>query len=88
MSICTYDFYGLTLDVEFDYRVGCEAKIYGPAEECYPAEDAEIEVTGISCKGEALETNDLYMRIGGNYFWIDTIISDYICENIETILGE
>ena len=69
-----------------DYRVGCAAKIYGPAEDCYPAEDAEVDVTGISCKGEELETNDLYICIGGNYFWLDTIISDYICENIENML--
>lgn len=30
--------------VEYTYSGGCEAQTYGPAENCYPAEPAEIEI--------------------------------------------
>ena len=33
-----------TAQVEFEYRAGYPAKLYGPPENCYPAEDEEITI--------------------------------------------
>jgi hypothetical protein len=37
---------GIEIDVvvEYEYRPGCEAQTYGPAENCYPAEAAEVDI--------------------------------------------
>ena len=32
------------ITVEFAIRGGCEAQVYGPAENCYPAEAPEIQI--------------------------------------------
>jgi hypothetical protein len=41
---------GIEIDVrvEYDYRPGCEAQTYGPAENCHPGEPAEVEITEVT----------------------------------------
>jgi hypothetical protein len=42
---------GLELDVKFNYTPGREAKLDGPWETSYPAEDVEVEVLFVEVNG-------------------------------------
>ena len=82
MSEITYIFAGnIALDVEFNYTPVAAPCISGLPEDCYPAEDDEIEITGITCNGADIETDDLYIMDNGEPVWIDTLIEDFISTN-------
>jgi hypothetical protein len=87
MDTVKYDFCGIELLVEFNYTAGVEAYVSGLPENCYPAEDAECELESITSCGNEVETDDIYMSVKGQSVWLNTIICDYICENITDILG-
>ena len=85
MSEITYIFAGnIALDVEFNYTPGVPAYVSGLPEDCYPSEDEEIEITGITCNGADIETDDLYIMDNGEPVWIDTLIEDFISTSRET----
>jgi hypothetical protein len=65
--------------VEFDYTVtygGCAARTYGPAEDCYPAEDMEYVIDGI----------DLYIDEGDKLKYVS--IPDWLYEILHEMLME
>lgn len=45
----------LVINVEFDATPFVPAQTYGPAENCYPAEGGEIEITAVFHNGVALD---------------------------------
>jgi hypothetical protein len=55
----------LEFDVEADYTPGRPAQLYGPAENCYPEEPAEVHITklttptGIDVSVDALDADQL-----------------------------
>ena len=52
-SISTqFEWAGLTLDIDFEFTQGAPAKLYGPPEDCYPAEPNEIDRMDITIHGE------------------------------------
>ena len=89
MNEVTYIFAGnIELDVEFTYVGGIPAKIDALPEDCYPAEDEEIEIQSITCNGESVETDDLYLSIKGEMVWIDEDIKEFISTNREQWMDE
>lgn len=81
-------FGGIVLDVDFDYAAGRPAVINAPAEDCYPAEDANVNINSVSCGDERMEIDDIGLFIDGEYTCLDTVIEDYICENASELIGE
>ena len=77
---------GIELDIMFTYSAGKAAKTNAPAEDCYPAEDAECEILEITCKGFDFEIDDIGLSIDGEFTTLDIVITDYIIDNIGDIL--
>lgn len=42
---------GQLFDVEFDFTRGCSAKLDAAPEDCYPAEDDEVEIIELTFSG-------------------------------------
>jgi hypothetical protein len=42
---------GLTLEAEIDYTPGQRGRTSGPWEDCYPDEDAELDILALACDG-------------------------------------
>ena len=77
---------GIELDIVFTYTAGRAAITNAPAEDCYPAEDAECEILEVTSNGVDYEIDDIAIRIGGEFTSLDVVLKDYIIENIEDIL--
>jgi hypothetical protein len=54
----------IEIRITYEYTPGCPAQTYGPADNCYPAEAAEIEVIEImnTDTGEKIEYHDLSLE--------------------------
>ena len=85
MCECKYDFNGIELHIEFDYQPADPGKFNGPWEDSWPAEDEVIDITGITCNGKDFETDDVYIRNGKEYTWLDTAIQDFISTSREGV---
>ena len=48
--------------VEFEYRAGYPAKLYGPPENCYPAEDEEITILRAYVNGMWVDALDCFSQ--------------------------
>ena len=46
------------IEVAYTYSPGCEAQIHGPAENCYPAEPAEVEIYAAFTENAEVELSD------------------------------
>ena len=66
----------IDVKVAYDFRPGCAAQTYGPAERCYPAEDLEID--GI----ELLEVGGK-PRPWGFHWWSDSHFAELVAEKLE-----
>lgn len=85
----TYIFAGnIELDVKFTYQGAAPAVIHAPAEDCYPAQDEEIEIQSITCNGLHIETDDIYLEVRGEMVWIDEDIKEFISTNREEWMDE
>ncbi len=83
MNEVSYYFCGIELDVEFIYYGGCQAQISGPPEDCYPAEDATVDIDSVTCNGEPVDTDDIYQGSGDKAESLDDLIEQFIIENTE-----
>jgi hypothetical protein len=59
-----FEWQGLTLDVDFEFNQGAPAQLYGPPENCYPAEGDEITRMDITVGDEDFD-------VGGIEYWED-----------------
>ena len=88
MDTIKYDFSGIELLVEFEYYGGCDAVIDRLPEDCYPAEDATVDLESITSQGSDVETDDIYVGQGDKQQTLSDCIIDYIIENANDILGD
>jgi len=79
----SYEYQGVPINI-INFYGGCDAKISGPPEDCYPAEDAEIEWkwdTGDDAINKLL--NNLIADNGKYYAIIDQNLFDQVIENAQ-----
>jgi hypothetical protein len=86
----SFNFLGEDFLAEIEYRVthwGCDAKTYGPPEDCYPAEASEWEVESIAIWWDIPgkdypmhETTGALFNVLAKYF--SSMIEEAISENL------
>jgi hypothetical protein len=85
MYTCTYDLKGVELGVSFTYTMGKPAVLYAPAEDCYPAEDAEACIEYVHSGNTLVDIDDIYVGVGGDVIPLLHAITDYILDNIDEL---
>ena len=73
----------IELEVEFNYTPSSPAQLYGPPENCYPAEDEEIEIIAVKCNGKEVDTDDIGIFSSDAYETLDDCITEFISTNRE-----
>ena len=64
--------------VNYEIRVGCDAKTYGLPEHCYPAEDPEIEIKSVRIKADENNANAPEYHLSDDQY---EALATYIAEN-------
>ena len=70
---------GRDMVIDFDYEIiyeGCEAKLYGPPENCYPAEPMEYDLTFVGISYDA--PNSQHLEVPD---WLKETIEEYLAES-------
>lgn len=94
MTHCVYgEILGTEMVIYFDYKVtyeGRAARVYGPPEDCHPAEPVEYDLTlvgiaednlGFSNHTEYLETPEWLKKIIMEYIYNSDKVYDIVCED-------
>ena len=68
----------IELEIEFNYIGAVPACIDKLPEDCYPAEDEEIEILSVTCNGKQVDTDDIGIFNSGTYETLDNEIEEFI----------
>jgi hypothetical protein len=66
----------IPLEVEASITWGYPAKINDIPENCYPAEDDEVEINSVKFDGADFDIDDIYVGTGKRQMWLGEIMDE------------
>ena len=66
----------IPLEVEASIVWGYPAKLNALPEDCYPAEDDEVEILSVKFEGNDFEIDDIYIGTGKRQMWLGELMDE------------